>query len=415
MENSKKKIMYIQHARTYGGSVVSLLYTVKALDRNRYIPVIALVFPHKLLVDFYSNHDIEVVDASGLALFHHTTARWARFSRPRTFLEFFKDIFLWKNVTSILNRLKKAHKVDIFHLNSVVLAPVARVLLKNNIAPYVWHVRESPVKGYIGLRFRFVRNLLQRSGSRVVFLSNADQNAWVSGKCGTVVNNFIDLRNFDLQKSKKIPNSIVNFINGDPIILFLGGFSKIKGTLVLLEALALLKNRGCKFQCIFAGTIDIMPRNTSRFRMFIKIVIRFLGWKSFHDQCIEFMSVTGLRSRICMLPFVNEIPQLLAVGSCLVFPSTEPHFARPVIEAQAMGLPVVASDIEGVSELIVDPLAASLIRPEDPHRLSEAIAKVLQNPPLKEGKKLVVKKARIAFGAEQKIKKIEVIYERLLS
>jgi glycosyltransferase involved in cell wall biosynthesis len=76
------------------------------------------------------------------------------------------------------------------------------------------------------------------------------------------------------------------------------------------------------------------------------------------------------------------VPQIIAATDIIVFPSTVPHFARPIIEASAMAKPVVASDIGGPRELVVPDETGLLIPPESPEKLAEAIISLLDNPEL---------------------------------
>lgn len=391
--------------------MVSLLYTIQALDKTRYTPIVALVFPDDKLADFYKQYGIEVVSAAGLALFHHTTARWARFGRPRTIFKFFSSLLQWTKIRRILSSLKEDNKVDIFHLNSVVLAPVARVLLQGKLTPFVWHVRESPVFGYFGLRRRFLSRLLVRAGGRVIFLSRADKKAWVGGISGIVVNNFLELSQFDQTGLSENSKSLPIICDGRPIILYVGGFSKIKGAMVLIQALSILKERNFNFQCVFPGTTGDPRGNESSLRNLAKKAAGIFGFPPFYANCLDTIEKSGLATFIQRIPFTNEMPRLLAKSSCLVFPSIEPHFARPVIEAQVMGVPVVASAIDGVSELLVDPFAGCLVPVGNPQRLADALMEVLSSGNIARNREVVIEKARKAYSSDSQIKKIEALYD----
>ena len=78
-----------------------------------------------------------------------------------------------------------------------------------------------------------------------------------------------------------------------------------------------------------------------------------------------------------LLPFRPDPERLNAAADLVVFPSTLPHFARPVIEAGAMAVPVVASRLGGVEELVEDGMTGILVPPGDPAALGDAIARVL--------------------------------------
>ena len=49
-----------------------------------------------------------------------------------------------------------------------------------------------------------------------------------------------------------------------------------------------------------------------------------------------------------------------------------------LMEAMAAGLPVIASDIRGCSELVDDPAGGYLLPPDDTERFTEAVAKLVQ-------------------------------------
>ena len=53
MTRFPKKILYIQHASSLGGSCMSLLYTMQGLDETRYQPILALANDSKPVIDFY--------------------------------------------------------------------------------------------------------------------------------------------------------------------------------------------------------------------------------------------------------------------------------------------------------------------------------------------------------------------------
>lgn len=246
----QKKILLFQHAGSLGGSNVSLLFTLQSLDRERYCPTVALVFPSNALRAFYVDTGFSVVDTSAVSVFRHTTAGWGKFSNPRSVLQELNNLRLWYKSGRAALALCRQESPDLLHLNSVILAPVADALMRANV-PFVWHVREAPVKGYFGLRYSCLRKLLIRAGERVIFISDADKMGWVSGVCGTVVHNFVDLQRFypgiDPTPAKK---KLGITKDNTPTLLYLGGFAEIKGIFVLLEALHLLQKRGVQYRCL---------------------------------------------------------------------------------------------------------------------------------------------------------------------
>jgi len=92
----------------------------------------------------------------------------------------------------------------------------------------------------------------------------------------------------------------------------------------------------------------------------------------------------GLESRVTWLSYVPEehLAPLYAGAVSLVFPSLYEGFGRPILEAMAWGTPVVASNASSLPE-VVGP-AGLLVDPYDVEGLSQAMARLLDDQPLRE-------------------------------
>jgi glycosyltransferase involved in cell wall biosynthesis len=86
------------------------------------------------------------------------------------------------------------------------------------------------------------------------------------------------------------------------------------------------------------------------------------------------------RDRIHTLGHRDDVPDILAAADVFVLPSRYEGFPGAVIEAMALGLPVVASHLPTLEELVEDGRSGLLILPGDPKRLAEAISHVLDDP-----------------------------------
>jgi len=85
----------------------------------------------------------------------------------------------------------------------------------------------------------------------------------------------------------------------------------------------------------------------------------------------------------------KEKRQLLKNADVFVFPSFYEGFGFPVLEAQAAGVPVVASNISSLPEILGD--SALLVDPYKPQEIAAAIYKILKNP---ESKQELIKKGQ---------------------
>jgi glycosyltransferase involved in cell wall biosynthesis len=110
-----------------------------------------------------------------------------------------------------------------------------------------------------------------------------------------------------------------------------------------------------------------------------------------------------------------DVPLVLAASDVLAFPSTVPHFARPIIEAGAMARPVVASRLGGPLELVEDGVTGLLVPPGDPAALATAIAPLLDDP--ERAARLGeagYRRARADFDAGANARRTFAVYEELL-
>ena len=388
---------------------MSLLFMMQGLDHEKYEPIVALIKPSKDLVDLYQSHGFKVVSAPGIGLFAHTTGGYARLLSFASIRQFFQQIFKFnRSKRETLNLIKKT-RPDLVHLNSAVLLPSALALINAEL-PFVWHIRECPPND--GLRTRLIGKAMLKA-DHVIYLSEHDRKAWTKDNHGTVVHNFVDFNRFDRTIDKMKARKDLGLSETAPQVLYLGAAQLIKGFFVLIEAIPLVLRRYPEVRFIMPSA-KIYPSNRLIARTARKI-LPMVGTGTAGQRLFKRMAKLGISHAVEMLPFSKDVVRYIAASDVLVFPSTAPHFARPVIEASAMAKPVVGSNIGGVNELIDEGKTGLLIPPCNPSALSDAICRILEDPVLaqkmgEEGYEM----ARQRFCAEKNIMKAQEIYERLL-
>lgn len=87
----------------------------------------------------------------------------------------------------------------------------------------------------------------------------------------------------------------------------------------------------------------------------------------------------GLNGQVRFLGFRNDVPDVLAAADLFVFPSLYEGLPGAVIEAMALGLPIVASDISPVREIVEENRNAILVRPASSSELAKAVAMLLDD------------------------------------
>jgi len=147
----------------------------------------------------------------------------------------------------------------------------------------------------------------------------------------------------------------------DPFnILCLGTLHEVKGQTYLIEACRLLHERGVDFGCNFVGD---GPDQDALMGQIAKAGL---------SECVHLL---GRRTR-------DQVAALLAQADVLVAPSVPTQSGRregiPVVlmEAMGSGVPVIASGISGIPELVEHERSGLLVPPRDTHALAEALRRM---------------------------------------
>jgi glycosyltransferase involved in cell wall biosynthesis len=92
----------------------------------------------------------------------------------------------------------------------------------------------------------------------------------------------------------------------------------------------------------------------------------------------------GLQDRVELLGTRTDIPELLANADVFVLATESEGLPMSVLEAMAAGLPVVASAVGGVPEVVRDGETGALVPPRDSAALAEALGRIVADPALRD-------------------------------
>lgn len=151
-------------------------------------------------------------------------------------------------------------------------------------------------------------------------------------------------------------------------LLCIGTFYEVKGHRYLIEACRILIDRGRTV------TLDLIGEGPDEAELRALVAARRLT---------DSVSFAGPRTR-------DEIVQALDGADVLVVPSVPTESGRregiPVVlmEAMASGVPVIASNISGIPELVEHDRSGLLVEPRDPHAIADAVDRIAQEPGLAE-------------------------------
>lgn len=203
-----------------------------------------------------------------------------------------------------------------------------------------------------------VERMMARLTTRIICVSEHDRDLALQFRVAppeklVVVRNGIDPMPF-LQASgpgvQREPKLEV-----EPVLIFLGRLAPPKDLLTLLKA----------FERIPVGRLVLV------------------GEGPLCSQVEQSVERTGLNDRVAMLGARIDIPELLVASDLFVLPSRWEGLPLTIIEAMMAGLPVVASHVGGVAELVEDGVTGFLVPSEAPAALAEALRKLLEDSELR--------------------------------
>src|SRR5262249_18568800 len=142
--------------------------------------------------------------------------------------------------------------------------------------------------------------------------------------------------------------------DGAPVVMMPGRLTRWKGQRLLIEAMAVLGRSDVR--CLFVGS----------------------GGARYRRELEAHAARLGLGSAVEIVDECRDMPAAYMLADVVVSASTSPEgFGRVVVEAQAMGRPVVATDHGGARETVVPGTTGWLVAPGDARALADGIAEAL--------------------------------------
>jgi glycosyltransferase involved in cell wall biosynthesis len=129
------------------------------------------------------------------------------------------------------------------------------------------------------------------------------------------------------------------------------------------------------------------------------------------------VQATGLQENVRLLGKVPDAWGILSTVDVFVLPSVKEGLPYAILEAMAAGLPIVATRVGGIPEVVADRRSALLVPPADSRALGQAICDLLQDPGLAAA---LAGEARRTFQqerltAEAMVEDTAALYRRLLA
>jgi len=149
-----------------------------------------------------------------------------------------------------------------------------------------------------------------------------------------------------------------------------------EGCVVIGTAGRLSKEKG--HDIFIQAIVEVLRRKKD---MRIRAVI--LGDGQEKSKLKSLIKEMNLNNNIQLAGFKEDIGKALSLLDIFVLPSRMESFPMILLEAGAIGLPIVATNVGGIPEMIESNREGLLIAPESPHQMADAIIKLIDSPELR--------------------------------
>jgi glycosyltransferase involved in cell wall biosynthesis len=203
--------------------------------------------------------------------------------------------------------------------------------------------------------YLLLHTIVKNRVCNTIFQNEDDKNLYLkyhlitNSNYNLILSSGIEL-NLITQRAKR-NNSIFTFICVARLVFE-------KGIINLLEAARICNNKGYKFKYLLVGPLEENSKKLNQ---------------SILSQYEDIVDILGSRS---------DVLNLLETSDAFVLPTFREGFSRVLLEAAAVGLPIISTNVTGVRDFTRHKQEAILIEPQDSEALSNAMIEMATNKEL---------------------------------
>jgi glycosyltransferase involved in cell wall biosynthesis len=395
-------ILFVHHRSELGGAPASLSYLIRELDDTEFEAHIYC--PPGAAAELFREAGAQV-HTGPVAGFTHI---WASTYRGRRWLLFLRELGLLPGHVLRFRRTLRRHQFELVHFNDSPLIPAAWLARREGL-PVVWHLRSALPDGGVDRRSELVRAAIRRLATTSIAINH--DVAGVFGVGSTVVPNSVDLDRFrpgDRDEAKRalgLPTAL-------PVVSYFGFVYPSKGFREFIEAAARLRRQGLEAHYLIVGGA---VRGEEFFRTVVGRSLQLADLtRDYESEAKRLVEELGLHDVVRFIPFTQDTADLYRASDVVVAPSQGPELGRPVIEAAASGVPVVASGSRTGGGVVVPGETGILVDDFGVDTLADAVARLLRV----RGERQALGRAARAhaernFDPARNARRIESIYRRI--
>ncbi len=379
------KVVHIITKLELGGAQENTLYTVSHLDKNKFIPIL-ITGSEGLLID----------DAKRLGIETHFLPSLVREINP------VKDIQALLDIRRLLLSIKRSSQLPIIvHTHSSKAGIIGRWAAFFAGIPVAIHTYHgygfNDYQSFLkrGL-FIFLERLTAKITTRFIAVSknNIEKGIYAEifrSNGVELIRSGIDISEFsDIKIDKAKKKKELGIEPDKPLVGMIACFKPQKAPLDFIKAAHLVHQKMPDVRFIVAGDGDLRPAME------------------------DLINSLGLKDKIRLLGFRRDIPEIMKCLDVFVLTSLWEGLPRVILQAFAAGIPVVATAVDGSSEVVKNGVNGFLVKPGDVEGIAEKIVNILQKPEDFKFKISDFKSILNEFDIDLMVKKQEELYERLV-
>lgn len=396
MEKQKKKIAFIEETAEMGGTEFNLLYFFQNIDISKIEPIVICPREGKMTAQM---REIGVqVKIIKMPKFISTGFRVG----DKIILNPFAYIINILIFLPVIFRLKlffKTENTNLVHTNCLIAHIYGGLAGRMAGIPVVWHTQDiiSPDLAFGMVRKMFIL-LAKKIPSKIVVISHAvgEMFSGFGQEKLILIYNAVDLSKYNNQRNQSIRRELGI---SDPAILvgMVGRLTVWKGHKDFIRAAEKVAGQKGNVKFIIVGDT-----------VFEK--------QSYLDHLKKLVQDLDLAEQVIFTGFRSDIAEVMQSLDIFVLASNLPEpFGRVIIEAMAAGKPVVATNLGGVPEIVIDKVTGFLVPPSNPEKMAIKILELIND---KEKRNLIGKAGRKRveelFAIEKYVEKFTNLYMSLV-
>ena len=291
--------------------------------------------------------------------------------------------------------------IDLLHSNNTGAEPAPLAAKRAGIPRIVGTLHVLPSYDLHnqrnGRHFRWLENASMKALHQIIGCCDAACREW-QARCGfddakmLTIHNGIDPNRVTRTQSKKVARSVANLPSEAFLIGAVGNLHEYKGYEFLLRAMPLLRAKVPNAHLVVAGTGSLETE--------LKALAQSLNISEY----------------VTFLGFCSDIRSVLESLDVYTQASLVEAFPMAILEAGAMGLPIVATAVGGVPEAILEGKTGLLVPAKDPQALANAYTSMAQNPARRAQMGEAGQcRVRQHFTRDQMVAKTIEVYEKMMA